>query len=81
LATDYLAEKYPGGTVLAESIDRDEDLRKAVADVLRNEISKDTLREFSKDYFDLEKGCNRYLENYRRLITDQNRRLSQKWVL
>jgi hypothetical protein len=66
---DYLMQKYPGGGVLAESIDKDEHLQKAVKEILQNQVSKEELRQYSLDYFDLEKGCSRYLANYRRLIT------------
>jgi glycosyltransferase involved in cell wall biosynthesis len=64
----YLLHKYPAGGVLAESIDKDEDLQKAVEETLDYTVSKEELRQFSLDYFDLNKGCASYLKNYRRLL-------------
>ena len=67
---DYLIKKYPGGGVLADTIDKDSDLENAAEKILELTVSKQELRKFSIDYFDLNKGSSRYLENYRGLIKE-----------
>jgi glycosyltransferase involved in cell wall biosynthesis len=65
---DYLIKLYPKGGALSETIDKEEDLETAATRVFDIDVSKEELREFAIDYFDLEKGCRKYLENYRKLM-------------
>ena len=69
---EYLIKKYPGGGALSETLNSENDLWHAVEKVLQLPVSKDSLRQFSADYFDLDKGCSKYLDNYRKLIGIMN---------
>lgn len=65
---DFLLDKYSKGGRLAETTTNDQHMMDAVKGVMQDNVSKEELRHCAIDYFDLEQGCNRYLENYRKLV-------------
>lgn len=65
---EYLMKRYAGGGSLVSNIEDEDDMRRAVKEVMEMEVSRDALRNFSIDYFDLGKGSLQYLESYRKLV-------------
>lgn len=63
---DRIIEQYPGsGVQLSEFADAE--YERCLTEALTLSVSKQTLRDYAKDYFDLNKGVEQYRLIYRRL--------------
>lgn len=67
---DYLVNRYPGSGYLIGSLEEalfDE----AVTHLMDLKTSKDQLREFSEDYYDIDKGVDTYMKVYEKVLADK----------
>lgn len=65
---DYLVNKYPKSGVLVDEY-TEEGFDTAVEHLLTLDISKEQLREYSIDYYDIEKGVKTYADIYHKMLT------------
>ena len=64
---DYLLEKYNEGGVLIKEQTIGH-YKEVLNHILKMDTTKDTLRSYAKDYYDLEKGANEYRLIYQKLV-------------
>jgi len=65
---DEILNKYPLGGVLVDDID-DAQVTAAFDKILTDNVSKEILRNYAKDYFDIDSGVEKYNEVYQQVLS------------
>ncbi len=66
---DEILKLYPQSGVLVEDINNEKDYGKAIEQILLMKTSREELRGFAYDYYDLEKGAEKFTANYRKMLS------------